>query len=467
MNGRRILLALAIALFMQNLDATALATCLPAMARDLNTSPTSLNLAITCYLMALATIIPLSGWIADRYGAARVFRSAILIFLIGSLCCASSSSLASLAIGRVVQGAGAGLMTPVARILVVRQVEKKDLVAAFSWLAIPSLVGPMIGPPLGGLMSSALSWNWIFLINLPMGLLGLVASFGSIALARVHEPRPLDVSSAVLASSAICGISFGLSSPGTTAGLIPSRTLFVITLLGMTSLALYLLRSRIVRHQVIDIELLSVGSFRAALMGGFFFRLGMGAWPFLLSLLTQIGLRQSSFHSGILVSSTTLGALLARPFATRTIGYLGFRSVLMVTAILGPASIALCAQADVRLEVIAILLFAGGVLISLHLAALGPITYLDIPEEKVSDATTLVAVGQQLSLAAGVSLAAFLVNLRLPTLDGVRVRPDDFTLVFLFIGAMSAISSLFYSKLSHRDQVQFQMAIDEGHEDRK
>src|SRR5579863_1166967 len=306
MDKQRLLpLIVATALFMENMDSTVIATSLPAIAADIGTSPLTLKLAITSYLLSLAVFIPASGWTADRFGARLVFSLAVAVFLVGSIGCALSGSVTDFVIARILQGMGGAMMTPVGRLVLLRSIDKSALVNAMAWVTVPALVGPVVGPPLGGFITTYFSWHWIFLINIPIGLVGIFMALRFIDPIKSEDPERFDLYGMVLAGIGLAGIAFGLSVAGL--NLLPWSVVAALVGIGSVSMTLYVIHARRTGSPVLDFSLLNLSTLRAAIIGGFLFRLGIGALPFLLPLLMQVGFGLSPFRSGLVTFASAVG----------------------------------------------------------------------------------------------------------------------------------------------------------------
>src|SRR5438874_2268015 len=331
-------LIVACALFMENLDSTVLATALPAIARSLDENPLHLNLAISAYLFSLAVFIPVSGWVADRFGARTVFRGAIGIFLLGSVLCGLSPSLPAFVAARILQGMGGALMVPVGRLVLLRSVPKSELVSAMAYLTIPALIGPVVGPPLGGFIATYLSWRWIFWINIPVGILGIILATRFIPAIREKHVPPLDVAGLLLTAIALTGLVFGFETTGR--DILPAPLVVLLLVVGATAALVYVAHARRATHPIIDLSLLRIATFRASVTGGSMFRIGIGAIPFLLPMMLQIGFHRTPFESGMLTFAAALGAMGMKTTAARILRRFGFRRVLIANAVVSSAFLA-------------------------------------------------------------------------------------------------------------------------------
>ena len=291
-------LIVACALFMENMDSTVLATALPAIARDLGENPLALKLAITSYLISLAIFIPSSGWVADRFGSRTVFAAAMVVFMAGSLSCAASDSLTGFVIARFFQGMGGAMMVPVGRLILMRSVPKSGIVRAMSYLTMPAMLGPILGPPLGGLMTEYFGWRSIFLINVPVSVLGLILIFVFIPNLREEKVPALDAKGLMYSGLGLSTILLGLSALG--GHLLPNGAIAGCIVLGLVSLYAYWRHAQVAPHPVLRLDLLKLTSFRAGVVGGTLFRIGTGTLPFLLPLMLQLGFGLSPVQSGLI-----------------------------------------------------------------------------------------------------------------------------------------------------------------------
>jgi EmrB/QacA subfamily drug resistance transporter len=445
MNKERLIpLIVASALFMENMDSTVIATSLPAIAADIGTSPLTLKLAITSYLLSLAVFIPASGWTADRFGARAVFSIAIGVFMIGSIGCALSQSVTHFVIARIIQGLGGAMMTPVGRLVLLRSIDKSALVSAMAWMTVPALIGPVIGPPLGGFITTYFSWHWIFLINIPIGCLGIYLALRFIDPIRSEDPERFDLLGLVLAGIGLAGIAFGLSVAGL--NLLPWPIVAALVGIGTVSMTLYVIHARRTASPVLDFSLMRLVTLRAAIIGGFLFRLGIGALPFLLPLLMQVGFGLSPFQSGMVTFGSAVGAMGMKTLAARIIRTFGFRNVMTVNAVASSVFLAACALFTVTtpLMLILIILVVGGFFRSLEFTAINTVAYAEVETAQMSRATTLVSVNQQLSISAGVAIGAFSVESSMVMRGMTELSASDFAPAFLVVSLISATSAWFF-----------------------
>jgi EmrB/QacA subfamily drug resistance transporter len=441
-------LIVAVALFMENMDSTVIATSLPAIAADLGTSPLTLKLAVTAYLLSLAVFIPVSGWTADRFGARTVFRSAIAVFMLGSIGCALSSTLSHFVAARIVEGMGGAMMTPVARLILVRSVDRRELINAMVWVTLPALIGPLLGPALGGFITTYISWHWIFLINIPIGLVGIVLATIFIEDVRAETPDPFDALGAVLAGLGIGGLVFGGSLLGL--NLLPIGVVIALIFVGAVATYAYVRHARRTPAPVLDLALLKIPTMRAAVVGGFIYRSGIGAMPFLLPLLLQLGFGLTAFQSGLVTLSNVVGAMGMKTVIPIILRQFGFRRVLVVNALISAALVAACATftPGVPFAWIVGVLIVSGFFRSLEFTSLNTIAYADVDNRRMSRATSLVAVAQQVSISVGVAIGALAVDLTLWA-RGRSVITDaaDFQPAFLAIAVIAGSAFVVFARM--------------------
>lgn len=436
---RRLPLIVACALFIENMDSTAISTALPAIATEFGTSPIALKLALTTYLVALAVFIPISGWIADRFGARSTFMLAIGVFLLGSIGCAASVSLPTLVATRFVQGMGGALMVPVGRLVLLRTVPKSELVVALSWLTIPALLGPMLGPPLGGLIVTWFDWRWIFLINLPMGMLGIALAWRYVPNLR-EPPGPLDGIGFALSGIGLALALFGFSTIGR--HLVPLPVALGCLAVGVAMLAAYVVHSRRHPQPLLDLGLFRHPTFRAGVVGGSLFRIGVGATPFLLPLMLQLGFGLSPLQSGLITFVSAAGAMFMKTLAANILRRFGFRRVLVINAVVASALLAgygLFRSDTPHLFMCAVLLIAG-CFRSLQFTSLNAIAYADVQPAQMGQASSLAGMMQQLSLSVGVAIGGYALQLGSALSGTPETAAPNFTIAFAVVGFCSALS---------------------------
>ena len=440
-------LVVASGLFLENLDGTVLATSLPAMAKDLGQDPIQLKLVFTSYLLSLAVFIPVSGWCADRFGARNVFRIAMAIFTLGSLGCAFSSSLSGFILARIIQGMGGAMMTPVGRLIVLRSVPRSELVQAMAWLTIPALIGPVMGPVVGGFITTHFHWRWIFWMNLPIGILGIVLATIFIEKAPRQKDTLLDWKGLFLSGFGMASVVTGITIFGQ--DLLPNSAVIGVIIAGLAMLFTYWRHARGLTNAILDLSLFQIPTFRSAALGGLLFRIGMGATPFLLPLMLQVVFGMNALQSGLLTFSLAVGAFAMKFTAASILKRFGFRQILLWNSFFGAISLAALGfiGAETAHLVIYGLLLIGGFLRSLQFTSLNTLVYADVPAEKLSAATSLSAVMQQLSTSVGVAIGAITLESLRSMRGEMGLLQSDFTIAFVIVAFIALASVLVHLPL--------------------
>jgi EmrB/QacA subfamily drug resistance transporter len=435
------------ALFMELIDATAVLTALPQMALDFAEPSVRMNLVVSLYLLAVALFVPVSGWAADRFGPRRVFVSAIVLFTLASVACAASTSLLQLSLARMAQGAAGAMMVPVGQVILLRWSARENLLRAMSYLTIPALIGPVLGPPLGGLLVTLLSWHWIFLINVPIGVLGVVLVLRYIPDYPGVRGRPLDVLGLLLSGVALGGLVFGFEAFGH--GLLQRPLALLLIGLGALSAWLYVRHARRVAQPLIDLSLLRIPTFGVSFWGGNLLRIGSASQPFLLVLLFQLCFGLNPLQAGLLSFAGGAGAFLMKLLAVRIVSRFGFRRTLTGNALLTGLTILACATFDIATPywVIVLVLFGSGIIRSLQFSTLGALTYADVPAELSSRASSLSAMTIQLTMSLSVGIAAALLSLIMAVRGHAAVSENDVALVMVLGGLVCALSAMVFRRL--------------------
>lgn len=446
---RRIVpLIVACALFMENLDSTIVSTALPALARSLGEDPLHLSLAITSYLLSLAIFIPLSGWMADRYGARNVFRNAIAIFVLGSIGCALSEDIAGLVAARMLQGLGGAMMVPVGRLVLLREIPKRELVSALATVTMPALVAPLLGPPVGGFIVTYVSWRWIFLINVPIGVLGWWLVSRHIRHVPQEERPPLDLAGWWLLGGGLAGLVLGFESIGK--HVIPDHAVLIALAGGVVLLGLYAWHSRDEAFPILDLSLLKLPTFRATVTGGTLFRIGVGAYTLLLPMMLQLGFGFSSLRSGLTTFAAAIGALGMKMIAERVTRRFGFRDLLVWNTAICSAVLFACGWITPGWPQVLMILFlvGAGFLRSLQFTCINALAFADVDSARMSRATSLSSTAQQLSLTMGVGIASQILNASLGWRHASVLAIADFKVAFTAISLISIASLLSFRTLA-------------------
>jgi EmrB/QacA subfamily drug resistance transporter len=447
----RIILPLVVgcAFFMEGLDSTMVAVAIPAMAKSLGQQPLRLNLVVSSYLLALAVFIPLSGWIADRLGTRRVFCAALAIFALGSLLCGLSTNLPMMLLMRVLQGFGGAMMTPVGRLILLRSFPRAGLVSAMNWMTIPAMIGPTVGPIVGGVVTTYFSWRGIFYLNLPIGAAGVILSWLLVADFRAPAPAHFDLRGFALAGIGLLAFELGIENVGRP--MLPRTLGYAFFPAAIAIAGIYAWHARRREDPVLDLRLLSIRTFRIGTVTGGFARMGLDAAPFLLPLLFQVGFGLSPLRAGLLTFSSSLGAMLVRFFSGALLRAFGFRRLLVgnscliagVTAAIG------LLRADSPSWLIVAIVLLSGCLRSIQYLGLNTVSYADVPPPLLSKGTSIGGVAQQLARGFGVALGAAL----LAVIAGPNrlVTAADFRLAFFLIALAPLVAAAGFLRLQGDD----------------
>src|SRR6202167_418735 len=443
----------AVGFFMESLDTTILNTAVPAIAQALKVPPLSMKSVLASYALSLAVFIPISGWMANRFGTRRVFASAIGIFTLGSFLCGISNNIHLLVACRILQGAGGAMMLPVGRITMVRTFAKSELINAMSFVAIPGLVGPMLGPVVGGAIIGYFHWSVIFFVNIPIGLCGLILVYRHLPNYREQRNYPLDIIGLVLFGSGFSLLSYVLEVFGETS--LSGREILALLTISAALLGAYGLHTLRTAHPLLRLGLVRIRSFRVAVTGNLFTRLGIGGIPFLLPLLYQVGLGFTPIQSGLLIMPQALAAMslkLTMPLISKRFG---FRRVLIANTITLGLMIFLFSTIDVGTPVwiIVLLAFTYGFLTSLQYTSMNTLAYADVNAREASGASTIASTVQQMAVSFGVATASFAAALFVP--DRVHATGPEMIhglhLAMLALGAMTIASTVVFTQLKAAD----------------
>jgi EmrB/QacA subfamily drug resistance transporter len=441
----------AVAFFMESLDTTILNTAVPAISEALKVAPLSMKSVLASYTLSLAVFIPISGWMADRFGTRRVFASAIGLFTLGSFLCGISSDIHLLVACRILQGCGGAMMVPVGRLTLVRTFAKSELIRAMSFVAIPALVGPMLGPIAGGLIVGYLHWRFIFFVNIPIGLIGLLMVYWHLPDYR-EKTHPLDIVGLILFGSGIALLSYVLEIFG-------EHELSTGEILGLLAVSLsliggYLLHARQIAYPLLRLSLFRIRTFSASVSGSFFTRLGIGGVPFLLPLLYQVGLGFTPIQSGLLIMPQALASMSTKFLLPKILNRIGYRGVLISNTVILGLLLLLFATIGLHTPVwvIVIQAFCYGAFTSLQYTSMNTLVYADVTEEETSSASSIASTTQQMSISFGVAAAGLATAFFVPP---VHSNPAEMIhgvhKALLVLGVFTILSTVIFSKLKSGD----------------
>ncbi len=435
-------LIVACALFMEMVDSTVIATSLPIIARDFGRDPIVLKLGLTTYLLSLAVFIPVSGWVCDRFGGRRVFRAAIAVFMCSSMLCGLSRSFGFFVAARFLQGIGGAMMVPVGRIVILRSIPREEFVTAIAYLTTPAMLGPVVGPPLGGLVTTYLSWRWIFYINVPISILGIFLAGRYMENYREPDVPRLDVSGFLLSATGLLLAMFGLTT--ITDRLMPMWVCIACISVGMLALAAYIYYARRTERPLLDLRLFRFQTYAVGLTSGSLFRMGVGSNAFMLPMLLQIGFGLSPVQSGFLTCAVAIGSVIVKPLAKPVLTMFGFRQTLAWNAVISGLWIACFGlfRASTHHWLIFLIFLIAGCFHSLQFTALNAIPYAELPDSEVSQATSLYAMVQQLALGTGVALGALALQESSFVQRHSQIVATDFWPAFLILGAIAILSAI-------------------------
>jgi EmrB/QacA subfamily drug resistance transporter len=443
-NSKTISILVATAFFMENLDGTVIATALPDMGKSFHVSPVDLNIGMTAYLLMLAVFIPISGWVADRIGARTVFVSAIAIFTASSILCGLSNGIVTFTGARIIQGIGGAMMVPVGRLVVLRTTEKHNLIDAITFITWPGLIAPVVGPPVGGFITTYASWHWIFFLNVPLGIIGMALSSFLIPNLREDGVKPFDWIGFVLSASACVSFVYGMELVGRESAQWKPTVAYLVAgcVLGLFCV-LHFLRAQ---APLLSLALLKIKTFAISLQGGSLFRIAISVTPFLLPLMFQIGFGLNAFQSGLLMLGLFAGNLMMKAAVTPILRRFGFRTVVTTNGILNAILMAGCALLFPQTPTIIVLLilFVNGLSRSMQFTAVGTLAFADIAKPEMSSATSFFSMITQMSMGMGVAVGAIALRIA-GSLDGNShgtPTTKEFHIAFLLVALLSVVATL-------------------------
>ena len=443
-NSTTISILVATAFFMENLDGTVIATALPQMGNSFHVNPVDLNIGMTAYLLMLAVFIPISGWVADRIGARSVFVSAIAIFTVSSILCGLSNGIVTFTAARVIQGIGGAMMVPVGRLVVLRTTEKHNLIDAITFITWPGLIAPVVGPPLGGFITTYASWHWIFFLNVPLGIVGMALSSVLIPNLKEDKVKPFDWIGFVLSASACVSFVYGMELVGRENAQWGPTSIYLAC--GCALGVLSVLHFRRTAAPLLNLDLLKIKTFAITLQGGSLFRIAISVSPFLLPLMFQVGFGLNAFQSGLLMLGLFTGNLVMKTVTTPLLRRFGFRAVLTSNGMLTAIWMLGCAFLFPQTPRVIILfvLFVNGLCRSMQFTSLGTLAFADIPKPELSSATSFFSMITQMSMGMGVAVGAIALRVA-GLLDGNSIgspTTKEFHIAFVLVSGLTVLATI-------------------------
>jgi EmrB/QacA subfamily drug resistance transporter len=435
------------ALLMQTLNATSINNALPAMARALHVEPLRLNLAITMYLLASAVFLPISGWMADRFGAKRILMIAMVLYAGASAACGFANSLPELVVFRLAQGCAGAMMGPVGRLVLLRTTPKSELVGAMSVVTMPALLGPVVGPVLGGAIVTFVSWRWIFFLNLPIAIVGVALVRAFVPNVKEQAVSPIDWPGIFLTGFGLAGLILGFENLGR--NVLPPIAVAGLFGGGAACLAVYWAHARNNPHAILDLSIFKIPTFQASVLGGAFFRLVPGATPFLLAMLLQVGFGMTAFAAGLMTFVSAVGALVMKTTAPPILRRFGFRAVLIFNGLICAATYMVYAffRIDTPHWLIMVALAVGGFFRSLQFTSLNGMAYADLEQAQMSRGTTTASMAQQFMQSVSIGLAATLLHFMMVSRGETHLTGGSVAPAFAIFGAFTLVSLIWFYRL--------------------